>query len=219
MCTTSEPIKGPDAIQSAAARRRACAALSLAALLLLPGCFATASPRAYGPQDADEEQIFRLARRDIFPRDVRNDVASYRSLLLLWSGIIVDSHVQHYPDGDFLELLIEHHYWDWTENYSDGAGRNGAASVFLSPRGEGFFGCSFPVTESNTPSSTAQVQEMAIVYGVPDRVTDDGIVVLDCAVLRSLKKEYYTTDVRNYGRDWLLKGDRSDLKILTRAPR
>lgn len=185
--------------------------LSVASLILFQGCLAAPRSQAYGPHDADEQQLFSLARRDIFPRDVRAEPERYRSQLVLWSGVIVGRRVRHAPEGDVLELLIEHHYWDWTEHYE-----HGGENVFLSPRGEGLFGCSFPSSDTHQEWASAEEHEMAIVYGVPDGITDDGVVQLHCAVLRSLRQEFYTTAARNYGRDWLLKGDGNDLKVLGR---
>jgi hypothetical protein len=58
---------------------------------------------------------------------------------------------------------------------------------------------------------------MALVYGVPERIEADGTIVLAARRLRTLPQELYATDIWDYGRAFLLKGDRSDFKIL-RAP-
>jgi hypothetical protein len=43
---------------------------------------------------------------------------------------------------------------------------------------------------------------MAIVYGTPARSTNDGVLVMDCVTLRSFKKDFYSTEIVEYGRNF-----------------
>src|SRR2546425_254293 len=136
----------------------------LAVTLLLTGC---PSSRVYHPGDANEQQIFSAARRDIFPEDVRTDVSRYRTQILLWSGIIREVRPVETVQGPGMEVLFEHHYWDFIEDYSIQKAR-----AFLSPRGEGRFQAAFPKQHAPPPEHV-RVDDMAIVYGTPERLESD----------------------------------------------
>lgn len=178
--------------------------------LILVGCPGIgASSRPYAPIPGSyEASVFPQARRDIFPEDVRKGLKSYRSTILLWTGVVKESKIV----GKELKTRFKHHYWDWIEDYS-----TQRQIAFLSPRGEGYFECSQKI-ESHTverPMNIPVADEMAIVYGSPRKVKSDGTVELDCLpAMRSLPPEKYGTDIWDYGRDYLLKKDSSDFKIL-----
>jgi hypothetical protein len=57
---------------------------------------------------------------------------------------------------------------------------------------------------------------MAIAVGEPIRVAEDGVVHLRCLFLQVRPRAYYSTDRWDYGRDWLLKGDMNDFRLLRR---
>jgi len=177
-----------------------------AVALLLTGC---PGSRVYRPGDANEQQAFSVARRDIFPEDVRADVLRYRTQMLLWSGIIREVRPVETVQGPGMELLFEHHYWDFIEDYSVQKAR-----AFLSPRGEGMFQAAFPRRHA-PPPERVRVDDMALVYGTPERLDADGrTVVLTGARFKTFPKGLYATDIWDYGRDFLLKGDRNDFRVL-----
>jgi hypothetical protein len=178
----------------------------LAVTLLLTGC---PGSRLYRPSDASEQQLFSSARRDIFPEDVRADVLRYRTQMLLWSGIIREVRPVETGQGPGMEVLFEHHYWDFIEDYSVQKAR-----AFLSPRGEGMFQASFPEQHAQLPEHV-RVDDMAIVYGTPERLDADGrTVVLTGVRFKTFPKGLYATDIWDYGRDFLVKGDRNDFRVL-----
>lgn len=167
------------------------------------------SSRPYAPTPGSyEATIFPTARRDILPDDVRSNLKSYRSTTVLWTGIVQGSERR----GRQLLTRFKHHYWDWIEDYS-----TQRQIAFLSPRGEGYFAClqNIDLHTKEKPMAMPQRGEMAVVYGTPVLIGSDGMVMLECLpAMRSLLPEKYATDIWDYGRDYLLKGDKSDLKVL-----
>lgn len=177
--------------------------------LLLPGCLGLmqGGARDYRPESSREELLFAKARRDVFPEDVRKHLDRYRNELLVWSGIVKLTSRQPGNQGRVWNLIIAHHYWDWIEEL----GRQGELAV-LSPRGEGFFQCSQPLADAAKPYDPQE--EMVIVYGYPEKVLETDIVEVHCVSVRSFYRTYYSTGVREYGRDYLLKNDQRDIRVL-----
>jgi len=161
----------------------------------------------YRPVSAEEEKIFKSARRDIFPNDVRAQLDQSRDQMIAWTGIVKRIDVKSDGDQISANILFEHHYWDWIEDFGTQVQR-----AFLSPRGEGLFQCA--IASGETKSFSEKEGDLAIVYGTPERVADGGTVLLRCYGVRSFGRSYYATDVWDYGRDFLLKGDKADFKIL-----
>jgi hypothetical protein len=169
--------------------------------------------RPYAPSTEQEREVFFSAHRDVFPDDVRRDLDAHRTTLLAWVGIITSARWldRKQPTAEF---LIEHHYWDWIEDHS--VQREVA---FLSPRGEGPFSC---VKTFVKPSAKSKVVHplpppgsMAIVYGYPEAVrAQSEIVDFRCVAISTAPPEWYGTDIWDYGRNYLLHGDESDLKVL-----
>jgi hypothetical protein len=164
-------------------------------VVLTIGCGVTYSSRRYRPENDDEARLFAKAHRDVFPDDIRQDIEKHRPTLVLWSGIIKQAEIGE--QRNVLRVLIEHHYWDWIEDYGPQK-----AIAFLSPRGEGRFECRIPVQASKLNEGIPRLGDMAIVYGTPARSTNDGVLVMDCVTLRSFKKDFYSTEIVEYGRNF-----------------
>jgi hypothetical protein len=172
---------------------------SLVAAGLLAGCFAPHSKR-YAPEGAAEGALFPKARRDIYPDDVRSNPAEYESQTVLWTGIV--RRVDEVEPGKY-RLLVEHHYWDWIEDYSIQT-----EIAFLSPRGEGQFECRFAGAQNVARDQIARVPDMAIVYGVPRGLGPDGTIIMACPFYKTLPQPLYATNIFEYGRNG------TDLKVL-----
>jgi hypothetical protein len=158
----------------------------------------------YAPRSPEERQLFVDARRDVFPNDVRANLSQHRSELVLWTGIIKEVRRTNVSGKPGIEVLFEHHYWDFVEDYSVQS-----AIAFLSPRGEGMF------KVQGQSAGNFAVDEMALVYGNPERIDEDGkTVILRGRYLSTLPRPLYATDVWDYGRDYVLRGDRHDFKVL-----
>jgi hypothetical protein len=175
--------------------------------LVVVGCFPAPGSKAFAPEGPLEKRLFPQAKRNVFPDDVRADPAAFRTSVLLWTGIIKAVQPTQIAGGRGFRAFVEHHYWDFIEDYSIQR-----AIAFLSPRGEGPFEVLFAF---DIPAEKVLVGDMAIVYGSPSGMADDGRrILLDGAVLRTIRRELYATDIWDYGRDWLTKQDRTDFRIL-----
>lgn len=163
-------------------------------------CFVPHTKR-YEPKGDQETQLFPKARRDVYPEDVRKDLNAFDREVLLWTGIV--KSVGPEQDGQRLRMRIEHHYWDWLEDYSVQR-----EIAFLSPRGEGMFACDFRPNANLQHEEVARVEDMAIIYGTPHEIANDGMILMACPYYKTLRRELYATDVFSYGRNF------SDLKVL-----
>lgn len=164
--------------------------------------------KRYSPQPGSyESELFARADSTSFPDDVRKSPKQYQEKLLRWTGVVRSAR----SSEALLVTDYEHHYWDWVEDY--GAQRERA---FVSPRGEGRFRCTqelkaFGDTSPRLPREGA----FAVVYGILDHVEKDGTVALRCApFIKTMEPQLYSKEIWDYGRDYLLKGDKSDFKIL-----
>jgi hypothetical protein len=181
----------------------------LSAALLLTAC-PGASSNFYRPSTSDEQDVLSRSRRDVFPDDIRRDIDAYRSTLVVWTGIVESAR---WLDSDHAtaELRIEHHYWDFIEDLSIQR-----EVAFLSARGEGPFSCTKGAGDAKPRSpDLPPAQSMAIVYGYPEAVhADSRVVDLRCTFVSIAPREWYATDIWDYGRNYLLHQEPSDFKIL-----
>lgn len=174
-------------------------------LLLLCSC---PSSRFYAPSTEEERDALASSRRDVFPDDVRHDLDGHRSTRVAWAGIIESARWDD-DDESTAEFLIEHHYWDWIEDHSVQP-----EVAFLSPRGEGLFFFRKQAEEANVNAALPPTGTMAIVYGHPEAVRPDGVIVLQEVSVSFAPREWYGTDIWDYGREYLLHGNEADLKVL-----
>jgi hypothetical protein len=176
--------------------------VSVAALLL--GC---PHSKFYRPTTTAEQKLYTESQADIFPDDVRQSINHYQKQVVRWSGVLLSVKPASSTNG--LHMLIQHHYWDWIENHSIQK-----AVAFLSPRGEGTFECVLPVEPIIPDLAMVQPGDMVIVYGIPSQAPSSGMLVLNCSFIRWYRRGLYATDVFDYGRNYLLKQDYNDFKVL-----
>jgi hypothetical protein len=171
----------------------------------LASCSTTDSP--YQPRNRHEEIEFRNDRLDVYPDDVRKDLAHYGNLRVAWAGIIVSNSVTAddmtaNPDGKFrMETVFQHHYFDWEQDdHPDGL------NLLISPRGEGNFRMRWKVhrNDPDAPEQDAMKYahpgKLAIVYGTPESVDDDGTIVLRYHYIRIISPEHFSASELDYGR-------------------
>jgi hypothetical protein len=187
--------------------------LCVAALPLLAGCPSTLSPsplspcggnkplfpgsRYYEPASEWERREFERADRYVYPDDVRQDPEQYPSATVAWPGVIVDSTFHEEEEGMEAVLLLEHHYFDWIEDFGAQPER-----FFLSPRGEGAFKASWSLEQGAAARQlrdAARPGNLAIVYGVPNGIEGDA-VNLKSVYVRIIDQACYTTEILDYGR-------------------
>lgn len=153
--------------------------------------------RDYQPISDWEQTEFDRAERDVYPDDVRENPEDYESTVVAWPGTILESTIEEREDNIEAIFLLEHHYYDWLEDFSIQREK-----VFLSPRGEGLFTTSCLLKKD---ADLAEIRDasapenMAIVYGTPDRIEDD-VVVVKSTYIRAIDRQWYTTEILDYGR-------------------
>jgi len=126
---------------------------------------------------------------------VRADFEKYDSLRAAWPGIILNAEVRPTDSAIALDLLVEHHYYDWIEDFSVQQEK-----IFLSPRGEGLFRTTWWLKLDADTAKLAQTEgDMAIVYGIPTAL-EDSVVVLKAYYVRLIDKQWFATDIMDYGR-------------------
>jgi hypothetical protein len=183
-------------------------ALLFAIGLLCSACPFTGS-RIYRPDAEHLRQLDAHAERGVFPGDVRRDPAAHADQVLLWTGIIRGKTQISTPKGDAVEIRIEHHYWDFVEDF--GMQR---AHAFLSPRGEGGFVIRVWAEALRKDPGKFEDGWMALVWGTPAGVADDGTVRIDVQGTNCMPPGWFSTEMWDYGRTYLLNHDQHDLHIL-----
>jgi hypothetical protein len=159
-------------------------------IMLAPGSrdYRTNSPR--------EKAVFPRARRDVFPSQVRADLARYRQTVA-WAGILDDFSLREEGDSVVVRMYVAHRYFDWIEDH--GIQR---ARYFLSPRGDGRFAAAvaMPREYRKGIEETTKRGDMMIVYGVPAELRGDLIVLNPTEHVRPVPRALWRDDVLEYGR-------------------
>ena len=175
--------------------------------LVVTGCPGiVAGSKLYAPAEAEESRMFGAATRLVFPEDVRIAPERHKSTLVAWTGILRRATEK---SATITRFEIEHHYWDWVEDYG-----TQKTVAFVSPRGEGSFVCEKTTPQGARPA-LPPLESFAIVYGYPisiDRKSQQ--VILDCKLISFAERDWYATDIWDYGKAYLLKRDQSDFRIL-----
>jgi hypothetical protein len=175
--------------------------LTLLAAGLLTSCAYNAQ---YRPVNRPERMEFGNDHRDVYPEDVRKDPALYAKVRVVWAGVIVTNDAEDEDNGDKISMntLFEHHYFDWQVN--DTAGTK---HLLISPRGEGRFRMHWKLDRTTADASSADAMQyaspgsVAVVYGTPESVEDDGTVVMHYRYVRIFGPTHFTGKYLDYGRE------------------
>jgi hypothetical protein len=175
------------------------------ALAVIAACFLVSceTNAPYEPVNKPEQIEFKKARLEVYPDDVRKDLAHYTNTPVAWVGVIRSTSAQEDDFGGQItaESVFEQHYFDWAQD-TDAEGVN----LLVSPRGEGLFRCQWQMRKTVNNASAydgekfARTGKLAIVYGVPESVEDDGTIVLKYSYLRVLGRSHFSTNEVDYGR-------------------
>ena len=168
---------------------------------LAPLLFGCASGVAYRAAHLPEYTEMKSDLLDVYPGDIRRNLALYSNAGVGWAGIVVHTEASTGADGMIhARTTFEHHYFNWKEDR-----RFGRGPLTLSPRGEGLFRTDW-VLRGNGAVGGAEAAEnfaspgkLAIVYGVPEKV-EDGTVVLRYRFLRMVDEDGFNTNRLDYGR-------------------
>jgi hypothetical protein len=175
----------------------------LALAVIAAGCFVSCESNApYLAASHHEEAEFKLARLEVNPDDVRNNIDQYTNTTVAWAGVIRSTVAEENDYGGKItaKTTFEHHYFDWEQNTDPGL------NLLVSPRGEGSFTCKWQLRKKTTEASAYDAEKfarngkLAIVYGVPESVTPEGTIVLKYAYLRVVDRAHFNTNTLNYGR-------------------
>jgi hypothetical protein len=71
----------------------------------------------YTPGTQWEQREYDKADESIYPDDIRENIDEYREQLIIWPGIIVDNDTRVSVDEVEITFLLEHHYYDWIEDF------------------------------------------------------------------------------------------------------
>jgi hypothetical protein len=173
--------------------------------LLAPGLLVSCAYNAsYRPANHPEKMEYHNDHVDIFPEDVRNDPALYAKLRVAWAGIIVSNKTTEPDSGDKfgMDTVFDHHYCDWQVDE-----RAGCQRVLVSPRGEGRFRMHWELDRKDANATSADARlyacpgSLAIVYGSPESVDENGTIVLHYRYVRILGPEHFTRRDTDFGRN------------------
>jgi hypothetical protein len=176
-----------------------CFWMILAAALLV----SCASTTPYRPATRPEEIEYHHSHLDVYPNEVRKAAAPYAKVRVAWAGIIVSNDA---TDEDFngkirMDTVFEHHYFDWEQNRQEGGVR-----LLISPRGEGRFRLRWRMSRKEDDASSTDAMKyaapgkLAIVYGTPESVDEDGTIVLRYHYIRILAPAQFRANELDYGR-------------------
>ena len=166
-----------------------------AAVCVGSGCGLVRTYRCTSPA---EHEAFNRAARNIYPDDVRVTPEGYTTRsLVAWAGIIIESERAEGEQDVVIDLVIEHHHFDWLEDFKLGD------NIFvLSPKGEGRFSARWILSTSyglEAIRDWTAPKNMVIVYGKPVGVSS-GIIELAPAHIRFIPKRRYKFSEFPYGR-------------------
>jgi hypothetical protein len=175
-------------------------ALTVVAGSMLVSC---QSDTPYQPSTKPEKIEFEHARRTVYPDDVRTNLDHYTNTLVAWVGIIKSADAIEEDTGGKIhaDALFEHHYFDWQKE-KDLHG----VHLFVSPAGEGSFRSELHLRKTTQDATSYDAEKylgrgkLAVLYGVPEAVDQDGTVVLKYRYLRVFGRGHYNTNELEYGR-------------------
>jgi hypothetical protein len=162
-----------------------------------------ASNLPYQPCTHPEKLEFAQDRLDVYPDDVRKDLAAYTNTPVVWVGLIKSTDARDKDSGNKIDAdtVLEHHYFDWVQD-----GKGHGAKLAVSPRGEGNFRLKWTLKKTEYDSDYQGAEEyahkgkLAIVYGIPSSIDTNGTIVLSYHYIRVVDKKHFNMDQFDYGR-------------------
>jgi hypothetical protein len=156
----------------------------------------------YMPKSEWEMQEYSQTDFQVYPNQVRRDLANYKSTRIAWVGIIQESEFYENPDNYEVILLLEHRYFDWAADYS-----MTKSKYVVSTQGDGLFQTSWRLKKDADLDYFMDrfgKGNLAIVYATPDTVIND-IVLVKSRYIRILDKSEFNATESNYIPEKLIK--------------
>ena len=151
--------------------------------------------QSYQPQTEWEEEAFLRTRPDIHPYDVRSNFQKYQHIPIRWAGIIRESEFYETDESYEIVILLEHRYFDWKVD-----AMSSPRMYYPSSSGEGTFQTSWFLTKDADLDYFIDrfgAGNLAIVYGVPEEVVDE-VILLQSEYIRIIDASQYQADQVNY---------------------
>ena len=76
------------------------------------------------------------------------------------------------------------------------------------------FQCVSPADTQRVEEQVLPVGGFAVVYGTPTAITEKGVVILNCTLVRTGDRDAYSTKRWSYGRRWVLNRDAADRQAI-----
>lgn len=154
--------------------------------------------RTYKCASAAEQSAFNMAARNIYPDDIRITPEGYlHRCVVAWAGILIESELSEGEDEVVVDLLVEHHHFDWLEDFKV------SENIFvLSRRGEGSFSARWILSKSygiEAVREWTRAGNMVVVYGQPVSV-DRGVIELAPTHVRFILPQRFKFSDYPYGR-------------------
>jgi hypothetical protein len=170
--------------------------------MLAAGLTSCAVDAPYHPVSGPEKIEYRNDRPDIYPEDVRKDLAHFSKVRVAWAGIILSNNATEVDmDGIQMDTVFKSHYFDWTQD-----DHPSGVCLLISPRGEGDFRMRWQLNRKDQDATYvdalkyAAPGKLALVYGTPVSIDPDGTIVLRYHYIRVLDTAQFTANELNYGR-------------------
>lgn len=167
-------------------------------ILLIPTICLSQS-RLYEPVSEHEQNYFNSSKRNIFPDDIRENIAAYSNELIAWVGIVQKYRVFEEEEYWAVEYLLKHQYYDWIEDFV------GEGPIKLSPLGEGYYSVIWYFKKSSNLNEllSGVIGDLLITYGVPHDVIEFNLIRLETKYIRHVPKQYVGTSWLPYDRKLL----------------
>jgi len=164
-------------------------------IILLPSC-----TRAYKPASDRENSFYININKSIWPDDVRNDIDEYKNVLVGWVGIVEQYRIERNIENIFVHFSLKHRYYDWIYDYGYSKG-----PVLLSSIGEGIILGKYVLSPDLTDDYLNEIGkdligECIIIYGYPNKIMENGEILMDMEYTRTIPKKYFDPNWREYGR-------------------
>ena len=146
-----------------------------------------------------EQDAYNRSVRNVYPEDIRVTPDGYIDrFMVAWAGIIVKSTHEVRGDEVEVELTIQHHHFDWLEDF-----KLGENLFILSPRGEGQFHTVWYMRMDwglDEVKRWTEPGNMAVAYGTPKSV-ENGVIELEAYCVRLILRRRVRFCDEPYGRD------------------
>ena len=166
-------------------------------IILLSSCL---SSRLYKPASDRENSFYIKINKSIWPDDVRYNINNYKNELVGWVGIVEQYRIERNIENIIVHFSLNHHYYDWIEDYGYSRG-----PILLSTIGEGIILGKYILSPELTDDQLNEMTkdflgECIIIYGYPNKIMENGEILLDMEYTRTIPKKYVDPNWREYGR-------------------